>query len=174
MDEREDDRKKSISNNFNLNTELSTLVEKKIIPLKIAEKLQQKLEEKNITVDEQQLYNLVDDPGEKNNLYQKHSEVVKHLTDLLEKLNNLHKELTSTSTNRLSRQERLREKIGDIYGAVLGYSGKPTDSQVKRLDILIIDLNNKQTQLNNIVQDELPEINSSLKAKSIEPIIIGN
>ena len=66
------------------------------------------------------------------------------------------------------------EKISDIYGAVLRYLGKPTDSQIKRLDILITDLNNKQTQLNNIVQDELPEINSSLKTKSIEPIITGN
>ena len=96
------------------------------------------------------------------------------LTNLSERLNDLHKKLTSTSANRLAGQERLREKISDIYGAVLRYLGKPTDSQIKRLDILITDLNNKQTQLNNIVQDELPEINSSLKTKSIEPIITGN
>ena len=105
----------------------------------------------------------------------KNSEDLKNtLTNLSEELDNLHKELTSTSANRLSGQERLREKIGDIYGAVLRYSGKPTDSQIKRLDILITDLNNKQDQLNNIIQNDLPGVNSSLKAKSVEPITKGN
>ena len=85
------------------------------------------------------------------------------LTNLSERLNDFHEELTSTSASRLAGQERLREKIGDIYGAVLGYSGKPTDSQIKRLDLLISELNNKQEQLGRIINDELPDINSSLK-----------
>ena len=92
------------------------------------------------------------------------------LTDLSERLNALHAELTSTSKYSLSGEEKLREKIGDIYGAVLGYLGRPTESQIKRLDLLIADLNNKQDQFNKIVQAELPKINSSLKAKAIESI----
>ena len=96
------------------------------------------------------------------------------LTGLSGRLDDLHSELTSTSASRLSGQERLREKIGDIYGAVLGYLGKPTDSQVKRLDILITDLNNKRDLLYKIVKDELPSINTSLNAKSFKPIILGN
>ena len=96
------------------------------------------------------------------------------LSDLSERLNDLHKELTSTSASRLAGQERLREKIGDIYGAVLGYLGKPTDSQVKRLDLLVTDLDNKLDQIHKITNEELPNINSSLIEKSIQPIIIGN
>ncbi|MEJ2506359.1 MAG: hypothetical protein P8Y81_08860 [Ignavibacteriaceae bacterium] len=96
------------------------------------------------------------------------------LSDLSERLNDLHKELTSTRASRLAGQERLREKIGDIYGAVLGYLGKPTDSQVKRLDLLVTDLDNKLDQIHKIISEELPTINSSLIEKSIQPIIIGN
>jgi len=97
-------------------------------------------------------------------------ELKNKLTVLSEKLNDFHKELTSTSTNMLSGQERLREKIGDIYGAVLGYLGRPTDSQIKRLNILVADLNNKKDEFKKIITDELPEINSGLNSESIESI----
>ncbi len=95
------------------------------------------------------------------------------LTGLSEKLNGLHKELTSTNPNQLSGEEKMREKLGDVYGAVLGYQGRPTDSQIKRLDLLITALNDKKEQFNKIIKDDLPGINSSLKDNSLEPVKFG-
>ena len=59
MEESEGDSKRRISNNFDLKTELSALVENKVISSKIADKLEQKLIEKEIKLDKDQLNALV-------------------------------------------------------------------------------------------------------------------
>ena len=59
MEKGEGDSKKSIANNFDLKTELSALVENKVISPKIAEKLELKISEKNIKMDKDQLTLLV-------------------------------------------------------------------------------------------------------------------
>ena len=48
-----------VSNNYDLGNELSTLVNQKVIPQRIAEKLEKKLREKNVKITKQQLYSLV-------------------------------------------------------------------------------------------------------------------
>ena len=52
------DSEDSISGVFNLKSELSVLVAKNIIPSRIAEKIEQKLTQKNITLTKDQLYKL--------------------------------------------------------------------------------------------------------------------
>ncbi|MCF8239893.1 MAG: hypothetical protein K9J16_00800 [Melioribacteraceae bacterium] len=48
----------------------------------------------------------------------------------------LQKELVSTSSNRLSGEIRLTEKIADVYGSLVFYQGRPTESQINRLNVL--------------------------------------
>lgn len=59
MDESEGDSKKVISNNFNFKTELSALVENKVLSQRIADKLEQKITEKKVKLDKDQLNSLV-------------------------------------------------------------------------------------------------------------------
>lgn len=45
--------------------------------------------------------------------------------------------LVSTSAaGRMAGEERLREKVVGLYGAVNGYEGRPTDSQIEQVDVL--------------------------------------
>jgi len=59
MGDSEEEEKKTISEEFDIDSELSALVEKKVIPSRIAEKLGQKLKEKNVKITKDQLNVLV-------------------------------------------------------------------------------------------------------------------
>ena len=60
MEQNEGDRKKSISNDFDFKSELSALVEKRMIPSRIADKLEKKLKEKNVKISKEQQNLLVE------------------------------------------------------------------------------------------------------------------
>jgi len=59
MGDSEEESKKKISEEFDIDSELSALVEKKVIPSRIAEKLGQKLKEKNVKITKDQLNTLI-------------------------------------------------------------------------------------------------------------------
>jgi hypothetical protein len=40
----------------------------------------------------------------------------------------------------ISGEQRLREEVGALYGNVNGYEGRPTQSQLERMDVLDADL----------------------------------
>jgi len=92
------------------------------------------------------------------------------IAELSLKLENLHKELVSTNPSRLSGEERLMEKVTDIYGVVMGYQGRPTESQIKRLAALETEVENKRNYLEDISSSELSKINNELKSKNLMAI----
>ena len=59
MNNKKEDSKNKGSEKIDLETELSALVSKKVIPSKLAEKLEKKLKEKNVELTKEQLYTLV-------------------------------------------------------------------------------------------------------------------
>ena len=84
---------------YKIDNELSTIVEKKILPPKIAEKIQKKLKEKDIKISKEQLYKLVekiqdimytyekiDHPESKKTEIQKENTDMKKLVETIEKL----------------------------------------------------------------------------------------
>ena len=92
------------------------------------------------------------------------------ITDLSDKLETMHKELVATNPNRLSGEQRLSEKVADIYSGIISYSGKPTDSQIAGLDLYSGVFNNYKTQLDKILTEDLVKINSELKNLGLEEI----
>lgn len=61
----------------------------------------------------------------------------RELEEYADDLESLRTSLVSTSeSGMLSGDEKLREEIGALYGGVNGYTGRPTDSQLDRLEIL--------------------------------------
>jgi photosystem II stability/assembly factor-like uncharacterized protein len=102
------------------------------------------------------------------------SDVKRNLTVLSEKLETMHKELVATSPHRLSGERKLAEKIGDIYAGIINYSGKPTDSQIDRLNLLEGIFLQYRTQIDLILSDELPKINTELKNLGLQEITVIN
>lgn len=90
---------------------------------------------------------------------------VVEVEDLIERLNTIHKELVSTNPNRLSGEIRLSEKIGDVYAGVLNYLGKPTESQIDRLELLNNEFDAYKKTINDKLELELPGINEKLLFK---------
>jgi hypothetical protein len=54
----------------------------------------------------------------------------KKLASLGDRLDKIHQGLTATREGRFTGEEQLREKLGVLYGAVNGFDGRPTESQL--------------------------------------------
>jgi len=72
----------------------------------------------------------------------------------------------------ITGEERIREHLGQLYGAVTGYDGKPTDYQVARTESLGHELQDVIDDFQKLSQTALPGINSGLKKKKLEAIVI--
>ncbi|MCD4789596.1 MAG: hypothetical protein K8R37_06300, partial [Bacteroidales bacterium] len=93
----------------------------------------------------------------------------KKLTTISDEMEELHKELVATKTGiAITGEEKLREKIADIYSAVLSYQGKPTQSQIKRLKNLSNQVNEKRVFVDEIMKEELPGLDKQLAKEDIE------
>jgi photosystem II stability/assembly factor-like uncharacterized protein len=95
--------------------------------------------------------------------------LVKKLSGLSESMEVLHKELVATNlTSAITGEEKLREKIGDIYSAVNGYQGRPSQNQTDRLEILSKQVDEKKTGLSTILTIDIPSLNDQLAREKIE------
>lgn len=93
----------------------------------------------------------------------------KQLNDLSAKMDLLHKELVATNiSTAITGEEKLREKIAQIYSSVNGYQGRPSQNQVDRLNNLSNEANVKKAIVTNIIDSELPKIEKELSQESIE------
>ncbi|MCD4698480.1 MAG: hypothetical protein K8S16_19815 [Bacteroidales bacterium] len=94
----------------------------------------------------------------------------KKLNTLSDKMKTLHKELVATTvTNEITGEEKLREKIADIYSSALGFQGKPTQSQIDRLSNLKAQAMDKRETVDIIINKQLPQLNEELTTEGIEP-----
>jgi len=97
---------------------------------------------------------------------------MKDLGAFAEKLDAVHKTLVATREGGfLSGEEQLRERLGMLYGAVNSYDGKPTSSQLKRMEILEGQLAAKEKSFEAAVKD-LALLNERLTAKKLAPLAL--
>ena len=86
----------------------------------------------------------------------------------------LRTEMVSTSkAGWLSGDEKLREKLGDLYGNITAYDGRPSGTQMDRMAKLMADHAAAGKKVEALVGTELPEINSLLARRQkaeIEPL----
>lgn len=95
----------------------------------------------------------------------------RELTGLSEEMREFRQELAASSESAgITGEEKLREKIADIYGAVLSYQGSPTRSQTERLELLGEELNLNRSLLDKVIAGQLPELNKRLAEEGVEPI----
>lgn len=95
----------------------------------------------------------------------------RQLTALADRLESLRASLVATSEGGwISGDEKLRENLGFLYGAVNGYEGRPTRSQLERAEVLGAELDAAAARLEAIRAGELSEANRALEQKGLEPI----
>ena len=71
---------------------------------------------------------------------------------------------------RLTGEERLREQLGDLYGKVNGYDGRPTNGQIALADVLDGELKKGEADFQAMLAKDLPPLNSGLKGKKLPEI----
>jgi photosystem II stability/assembly factor-like uncharacterized protein len=92
----------------------------------------------------------------------------KELTSLSDKMDATHKELAATTvTSEITGEEKLREKIGVIYGAILDYQGRPSQTQIDRLANLTAEVETIRKGIDRVMSDELPELEKQLAKENI-------
>ena len=85
---------------------------------------------------------------------------------LINKLEELRKTCVATKEGSfITGEERLRERISDLYGNVGQFNGRPTDSQTERIEGLRFELEKAQKQAEEIYKNELNKVNSELQSK---------
>ena len=73
----------------------------------------------------------------------------------------------------ITGEERIREHVGELYGDVTQYEGRPTNYQVARADSLDHELADVVADFSKLTA-ELPAINSGLQKAKLEPITVPN
>jgi hypothetical protein len=82
-------------------------------------------------------------------------------------------EIVSTSTAGFwSGEEFLREKLVDLYGAVNGYEGRPTDSQLERIAVLETQLVQAEEGFGEFIGRDLENLNRQLERSQQEPLTL--
>ncbi len=95
------------------------------------------------------------------------------LQQLSTELDNLRSKIVATKEGgAITGEERVREHLGNLYGDVNTYEGRPTDYQVARADSLGRELEDVITDFRKLMDKELSAINAGLQKKKLEAISV--
>jgi photosystem II stability/assembly factor-like uncharacterized protein len=87
------------------------------------------------------------------------------------KLEEAKKKIVATKEGgAITGEERIREHLDLLYGAVNGWEGRPARYQLERIDALRKELADVQTAFDAIVTQDLKPLEASLREKKLEPI----
>ncbi|WHZ18351.1 MAG: Glycosyl hydrolase, BNR repeat precursor [Rhodanobacteraceae bacterium] len=95
----------------------------------------------------------------------------KQLHTLADKADAIRKQIVATKEGgAITGEEREREYLDDVYGAINGYEGAPTDYQLQRVDAIARELGDTAKDFDALRARELNEANAVLKAKGMQAI----
>jgi len=85
---------------------------------------------------------------------------LKKINALITACDDLHEKISATQAGEggITGQVRLRENIGEIYGAVAGYPGKPTNLQIKALDNYGNQVRAFGERIDTMIKTEIPKV----------------
>ncbi|HEY8211419.1 MAG TPA: hypothetical protein VIG99_28240 [Myxococcaceae bacterium] len=93
------------------------------------------------------------------------------LAALAGKVTEVRKKIVATKEGgAITGEERIREHTDILYGAILGWEGKPPRYQVERIDALKRELEDAQKELEQLAAAEGKPINEELKTRKLEPV----
>jgi len=100
----------------------------------------------------------------------KKDKVRKLLESFADRLDELNKSIVATQSGGISGEEKLREKVVGLYGSVVQYAGRPTQTQIERTTLLEKEIERASAKFEDFIKKELPGVNRALTKKKMEPI----
>jgi len=95
----------------------------------------------------------------------------KQISDFDGKVDAVRKKIVATTEGgAITGEERLREHTDQLYGAILSYEGKPAEYQIAYIDTLRRELDDVTKQFDQLLTQELPALNDSLKSQGQQPV----
>src|SRR6478736_5930037 len=95
----------------------------------------------------------------------------KQISDFDGKVDAVRKKIVATTEGgAITGEERLREHTDQLYGAILSYEGKPAAYQIAYVDTLKRELDEVTKQFDQLLAQDLPALNDSLKSKGQQPL----
>jgi photosystem II stability/assembly factor-like uncharacterized protein len=95
----------------------------------------------------------------------------KRLQDASARVDELRKKIVATKEGgAITGEERLREFLTDLYGNVIFYEGRPSQTQAERADALARELADVVKDFDDWAAKELSGLNSELAKKKLEPL----
>jgi photosystem II stability/assembly factor-like uncharacterized protein len=99
------------------------------------------------------------------------SEVKGQLDSLYQKLEDFRSSLVAVKEGgMITGEKKLREHLGELYGGVNSYSGRPTQSQVEEAAVLQKELGDAGERFRSISTTDIAAVNAALRGKSSEPL----
>jgi hypothetical protein len=95
----------------------------------------------------------------------------KNISDFDGKVDGVRKKIVATTEGgAITGEERLREHTDQLYGAILSYEGKPGGYQIAYIDALKLELAEVTKEFDELLTQDLPALNESLKGKGQQAI----
>ena len=92
--------------------------------------------------------------------------------DFAESLDELHKTLVVAEAGAgFSGGEQLREQLGNLFGDVNSYDGRPSDSQIGRMERLEAELDAKRVEF-EATAEQVDDLNRILAKRDLEPMVV--
>jgi hypothetical protein len=93
------------------------------------------------------------------------------LDEFADKANNFNVKLVALEGDMyVDEEEKIRERISNLYRQVSSYPGRPSDSQMDRTEVLEEEMRNIEIQFNSIQNEDLAQINQMLGKENLDPI----
>jgi photosystem II stability/assembly factor-like uncharacterized protein len=93
------------------------------------------------------------------------------LRTLSERLDEVRKKIVATKEGgAITGEERIREHTDLLYGALLGWEGRPGKYQVERIDVLGRELNDVRSEYEGVVSASIRPLDEELRTRKLEPI----
>jgi hypothetical protein len=70
----------------------------------------------------------------------------------------------------ITGEEKLREKLAELYGSVNGYDGRPSQSQLDYMQTLLGELDQAEADFRKTAAAQLQTVNPALEKQKLEPI----
>jgi photosystem II stability/assembly factor-like uncharacterized protein len=93
------------------------------------------------------------------------------LNSLAQKLEDFRSTLVSVKEGgMITGEKKLREDLGELYGAVNAYSGRPTQSQIEDTVVQQKKLADAGAKFQSLATAQIPSLNTALQDKKLEPL----
>lgn len=97
----------------------------------------------------------------------------KSLLALKDHADAIRKQIVATKEGgAITGEERLREHMDTLYGAITNYEGKPADYQLARIDTLQRELGDVEQEFGKLQAGDLAQANARLRAAKLEEIAV--